>query len=280
MRTRASTAPRSPRVVGREHKVIALVALILGAAVITGGASAARKATYLWHDEFTGLAGSPPNPTNWTYDIGHGGGGWGNGELENYTSDPSNVQLDGRGHLVITALREPDGSYTSARLKTQGLYSFEYGNISARMELPAGTGLWPAFWLLGANYPQVGWPACGEIDMMEMIGQQPKIVHGTVHGPGPDYVNGFGGAYVSPTKLTGSFHVYAADWTHDYVSFSVDGYTYFTIARSQIQAPDEWALDNPMYVILNLAVGGVWPGPPNASTHFPARMLVDWVRVS
>jgi len=261
-------------------KLIALITLVLGVAVFAGTASAAPKSSYPWHDEFRGSAGTAPNPSDWTYDIGHGGGGWGNGELEDYTSDPANVQLDGRGHLVITALREPDGSYTSARLKTQGLYSFEYGHIEARIKLPAGKGLWPAFWLLGANYPQVGWPACGELDVMEMVGQQPSIVHGTIHGPGPDYVNGFGGIFQSPTPLTGNFHVYAADWTPTYVTFSVDGSPYFTINRSQIPPPNQWALDNSMYIILDLAVGGVWPGSPTASTPFPARMVVDYVRVS
>jgi beta-glucanase (GH16 family) len=262
-------------------KVIALVAVVLGAAVFAAGAPAAPKATtYLWHDEFSGPAGSAPNPHNWGYDIGNGGGGWGNGELENYTSNRANVQLDGDGHLIITALHMADGSYTSARLKTLGLFSFQYGHIAARIKLPAGTGLWPAFWLLGANYSQVGWPACGEIDVMELIGQQPNYAHGTIHGPGPDYIDGFGGVYSSPTKLTGSFHVYAADWTPTFVSFSVDGNTYFTINRVDIPPPNLWALDNPMYIIVDLAVGGVWPGPPNPSTHFPARMLVDYVRVS
>jgi beta-glucanase (GH16 family) len=261
-------------------KLTALAALVLTATVFAATASAATRSAYIWHDEFNGPAGSAPDPSNWTYDIGHGGGGWGNGELESYTSDPANVQVDGRGHLVITALRMPDGSYTSARLKTEGLFDFQYGHIAAKIKLPAGQGLWPAFWLLGSNFDQVGWPACGELDVMELVGQQPNYAHGTIHGPGPAYVDGFGGVYHSPTPLTGSFHVYAADWAPTYVSFSVDGIPYFTIKRSQIPPPNQWALDGPMFIIINLAVGGVWPGSPSPSTPFPARMVVDWVRVS
>jgi len=193
---------------------------------------------------------------------------------------PANVHLDGHGHLVITAIKNPDGTYTSARIKTQRRFSFRYGTVSARIDLPAGQSLWPAFWLLGKSIQRIGWPACGEIDVMELLGNDTHTAYGHIHGPGPRNDTGYGGAYHSTAQLTGSFHVYTARWTPTAVTFLVDGHAYVTVHRSEVKAPNGWALDQPMFLLLNLAVGGNWGGNPNGSTPFPARMVVDWVRVS
>src|SRR5438552_14367198 len=134
----------------------------------------------VWHDEFAGPANEPPDRAKWTYDLG--ATGWGNAELENYTNSTNNAALDGEGHLVIQAIAA-NGGYTSARLKTEGIAAFTYGRIEARIKLPFGQGIWPAFWMLGSDIGTVGWPRCGEIDIMENIGKEPAMVHGTVHGP-------------------------------------------------------------------------------------------------
>ena len=263
---------------GRRLRLVLLGLLSLAVAAGLVPSSQASGGRLIWHDEFSGAAGSAPGAARWTYDLG--GGGWGNDELETYTRSPANVQLDGHGHLVITARRAADGRITSARIKTQGRFSFRYGTVSARISLPAGKGLWPAFWLLGKSIATVDWPACGEIDVMELLGQDPRTAHGTIHGPGPHSDGGFGAAYHAPTPLTGGFHVYAARWTPSGVTFLVDGHAYETVVRSDVTSPDRWALDQPMFILLNLAVGGSWPGSPNARTPFPARMVVDWVRVT
>jgi beta-glucanase (GH16 family) len=241
-----------------------------------------RSPHLVWLDRFQGRAGQPPDSSKWRYDVG--GGGWGNHELERYTRRAANARLDGRGHLVVIAHSGnhagPSGGrrYTSARLKTLGRFSFRYGRVAARMRVPAGRGLWPAFWMLGANIGRVGYPRCGEIDVMEVLGQDPRTVYGTVHGPGPDLDRGIGGKLTAPRSLARGFHVYAASWTPNRVRFSLDGKTYETVRRSTYPRRDVWALDHRMFILLNLAVGG-WPGPPNRATHFPGRLKVDWVRV-
>ncbi|MGH2975927.1 MAG: glycoside hydrolase family 16 protein [Solirubrobacterales bacterium] len=220
----------------------------------------------------------------WRYDVG--GAGWGNHELESYTTRASNAHLDGRGHLVIAARHEryrgSDGirrRFTSARLKTLGRFSFRYGRVAARMRVPAGRGLWPAFWMLGADINRVGYPRCGEIDVMELLGHDPRTVYGTVHGPGPDLDVGIGGRRTTRRSLARGFHTYGAIWTPTQVRFLLDGRTYETVRRSAYPPRDRWALDRRMFMILNLAVGGSWPGPPDRATRFPARLRVDWVRV-
>jgi beta-glucanase (GH16 family) len=235
-----------------------------------------------WSDDFEGAAGTSPDPARWGFDVGTGTNGWGNGQLEYDTARPENAALDGEGNLAIVARRESYGgsAYTSARLNTRGTFSQAYGKFEARMKLPAGRGVWPAFWLLGANFGQVGWPACGEIDVMEYLGQEPSRVHGTVHGPGYS-----GGAAVgAPFDLAGArfdqdFHVFAAEWDPGRIVFSVDGAPYFTVTPASLPQGTRWVFDHPFFVILNLAVGGGWPGPPDASTVFPQTLLVDWVRV-
>ncbi|MFJ7286943.1 glycoside hydrolase family 16 protein [Curtobacterium sp. NPDC098951] len=255
-------------------------AAVLGASTLGRSAPAAAAAgTLLAADEFDGPAGSAPNSAVWRFDLG--GGGWGNGELQTYTDSRRNAALDGAGNLVITARREADGSFTSARLKTEGTTTAQYGRIEARIRIPRGQGIWPAFWMLGADIGSVGWPACGEIDVMENVGYEPAVVHGTVHGPGYSGAQGVSAAYRNPTgaAFADGFHVFGVDWRPDAVTWTVDGTAYRTVTRQDV-GTNPWVFDKPFFVVLNVAVGGSWPGSPDASTRFPQQMTVDWVRVS
>jgi len=182
---------------------------------------------------------------------------------------------------VIQAIAEPGGKYTSARLKTQGLAAFTYGRIEARIQVPFGQGIWPAFWMLGADITSAGWPRCGEIDIMENIGKEPTIVHGTVHGPGYSGGNGIGSPYSLPggQAFSADFHVYAVEWDQATVEFQVDGHVYKRVTPAELPAGTQWVYGHPFFLLLNLAVGGNWPGYPDATTKFPQRMLVDYVRV-
>ncbi len=239
-----------------------------------------------WSDEFNGPDGSAPDGKKWTYDLG--GEGWGNEELETYTARPQNVQIRG-GNLVITALEETytgkDGlarNYTSARLKTQGLFARAYGRFEARIKIPKGQGIWPAFWTLGDDIGTIGWPKSGEIDIMENIGREPGINHGSLHGPSTvKPTSDLSGAYVLPTgqRLSDDFHVYAFEWEPDTVRFYFDSINYATFTKAQWPAGGQWVFDHPFFIILNVAVGGNWPGNPDATTVFPQEMLVDYVRV-
>jgi beta-glucanase (GH16 family) len=217
-----------------------------------------------------------------------GGNGWGNNELQYYTARSANASLDGQGDLAITAnagrYRGPDGverNYTSARLQTLDKFQFTYGLMEARIQVPAGKGLAPAFWSLGneAYTDDDAWPGCGEIDAMEVLGSEPDILNGTLHGPWPAYPNGSGGEVQSPVPLSAGFHTYGVQWGPSRVSFLLDGSTYETVAREDLPPGYAWPFQHPNFLLLNLAVGGDWPGSPDASTRFPARMLVDWVRV-
>jgi beta-glucanase (GH16 family) len=241
----------------------------------------------IWSEEFNGPAGSSPNPVNWNFDTG--GSGWGNEELESYTSRPQNASLDGKGDLVITARTESytdsagiPRQYTSARLQTLHKFQFQYGLVEASIQVPTGQGLWPTFWLLGDECysGSKSWPACGEIDAMEVLGSTSNTVHGTLHAPWPFAPKGIGGTAESPTTpLSGGFHVYGVEWAPERISFLLDGTVYETILRSQLPAGAAWPFDHPFFLLLNLAVGGNWPGLPSPSTQFPAHMSVDWVRV-
>ncbi len=232
----------------------------------------------VWSDEFNGPAGTAPDASKWTYDLG--GSGWGNHELETYTSDRASAAEDGKGHLVIRAARNAAG-YTSARIKTEGKFSVRYGKIGARIEIPRGQGIWPAFWMLGNDIAKVGWPACGEIDIMENIGKEPAIVHGTVHGPGYSGANGISSADTlgQGKALADSFHEYAIEWSPDSITFFLDNHPYGTVTPASLPAGAHWVYDRPMFLLLNLAVGGGWPGNPDASTRFPQTLVVDWIRV-
>ncbi len=234
----------------------------------------------VWSDEFTQADGSSPDSTKWGYDIG--GGGWGNNELEYYTSRTNNARIEG-GQLVIEAREESYGgrSYTSARLLTKGKWSWTYARIEARIKIPRGQGLWPAFWMLGANIDTVGWPTCGEIDIMENIGREPSIVHGTIHGPGYSGGNGIGGPYSLPggAAFADDFHTFAVEWTTNQIKWFVDGHQYFMVTPASLPAGTTWVFTAPQFLLLNVAVGGNWPGSPDDTTVFPQRMTVDYVRV-
>jgi len=227
-----------------------------------------------WHDEFDGTA---LDRSKWVPEPG--GSGNGNNEQQFYTERPENLRVEG-GLLVIEARREAWGGkeFTSARIKTAGLQERTYGRYEARIRIPRGQGIWPAFWMLGADIKTVGWPRCGEIDIMENIGKEPGLVHGTLHGPGYSGEHAFG----APSKresgaYADGFHVYAVEWEPQRIRWYRDGVLYHTATPAMVKG--EWVFEHPFYVILNLAVGGYWPGYPDATTVLPQRMLVDWVRV-
>ncbi|HET7107611.1 MAG TPA: glycoside hydrolase family 16 protein [Candidatus Acidoferrum sp.] len=246
--------------------------------------SANTSWTLTWSDEFDAPDGSAPDPKKWTEETG--GGGWGNNELEYYTARRINSYVE-HGNLVIAALQEkftgPDGvtrDYTSARLKTEKLFTQKYGKFEARIRIPKGQGLWPAFWMLGDDIPAKGWPACGEIDIMENIGREPAKVYGTIHGPGYSGDKSLGALYAFPSgNAADDFHVFAVEWEPNEIRFYVDGHLYETRTPADLPAGARWAFDHPFFLILNVAVGGGWPGNPDASTKFPQQMLVDYVRV-
>ena len=242
-------------------------------------ASAAPPLWHLvWSDEFDGPPGTPPDPSKWVYDLG--GGGWGNQELEIYTDSRGNSLEDGRGNLVIQTLEPSPGQFTSARLTTQGKFSTEYGRVEARIKIPYGQGIWPAFWMLGANRATAGWPACGEIDIMENIGGEPATVHGTLQGPGYLGTHGIGRPFVlAAGRFADDYHVYAIEWTPQRVDFLVDGNSYHTVTPASLPAGARWVYDHPFFLILNVAVGGAWAGHPDGTSLFPQKMLVDYVRV-
>ena len=221
----------------------------------------------------------------WIYELGDGTGnglpaGWGNNELQYYTDRPENIKVEG-GMLHITARQESfqGAAFTSARITTKGKFEQQYGRFEARIQLPWGQGIWPAFWLLGNNIDEVSWPQCGEIDIMEYRGQNPSTLIGTVHGPGYSGGQAVSKAYVLPKdRFDTGFHIFGIEWGPDYINFYVDDVLYNQITPEDVEG--EWVFDgHPFYIILNVAVGGWFPGPPNANTVFPQTMLVDYVRV-
>jgi beta-glucanase (GH16 family) len=244
------------------------------------GHPATASARLVWSDEFNGPAGSAPDPSRWVAETG--GGGWGNQELEYYTGRPANAALNGRGQLAITARRESYGGadYTSARLTTAATFARAYGRFEARIELPRGQGLWPAFWLLGNDIGTVGWPGSGEIDVMENVGNQPDTDYSTIHGPGFFGSGGLSFARRFPAPLADAYHTFAVDWTPDRIRFLLDGVEFRRLSPASLPAGGRWVFDHPFFMILDLAVGGSWPGSPDGSTVFPQTMLVDYVRVS
>ena len=241
--------------------------------------------TLVWSDEFNAPHHSPVDSSKWVSETG--GGGWGNNELEYYTARPQNAyQQD--GHLVIKVLEENySGSddvtrnYTSARLKTQGKFAQAYGRFEARIKIPRGQGIWPAFWMLGDDIDKAGWPTCGEIDIMENIGKEPTLVHGTIHGPGYSGAKGIGAPDSLPTgqRFADDFHVFAVEWEPKSIRFYVDDHLYETRTPADLPPGTKWVYDHPFFLLLNVAVGGDWPGNPDASSSFPQTMLVDYVRV-
>ncbi len=221
-----------------------------------------------------------PNPDIWNFDIGTGQNGWGNNELQYYTSRPENVVVQ-NGILIITAREEQfeGSSYTSARLLTKGKFEQKYGRWEARIRLPYGKGIWPAFWLLGDDKNGIEiWPEIGEIDVMEYLGDEPTKVFGTVHGPGYSAGESITKSYeLEGDRFDTGFHIFGIEWGPGYINFYVDDVLYNQITPEDVTG--RWVFDDRFYIILNIAVGGSLPGAPNAETVFPQTMLVDYVRV-
>jgi beta-glucanase (GH16 family) len=265
-----------------------IFAIVLG---IAAGATAQTPVpsrqgwTLAWSDEFNGPDGSPVDASKWVVETG--GNGWGNQELEYYTTRPENAFQQG-GNLVIKALQEKytgsDGitrDYTSARIKTLGKFSQKYGRFEARIKIPFGQGIWPAFWMMGDDIEKVGWPKCGEIDIMENIGKEPTLVHGTIHGPGYSGDKGPSTPFALPdqSRFADDFHIYAVEWEPKAIRFYVDDHLYATRTPRDIPKSAKWVYQHPFFILLNVAIGGSWPGNPDATTQFPQTMLVDYVRV-
>jgi len=276
---------KSCRNISNTSRLLFIICLLSGLNV-TAQAQAWRL---VWSDEFQGAAGAPVDARKWKAEIG--GGGWGNKEFEYYSDGTKNAHLDGHGSLVIKALQETLSQnfkcwygpcrYTSARLITKEKFAQAYGRFEARIKIPYGQGIWPAFWLLGDDIDKVGWPVCGEIDIMENIGREPAMVHGTIHGPGYSGSKGIGAPYAltGGKRFADDYHLFAIEWEPQAIRFYVDGKLYATRTPAEIPTGAKWVYDHPFFIILNLAVGGSWPGEPDATTRFPQTMLVDYVRV-
>jgi len=247
-----------------------------------------KNLTLVWEDQFDGPPGELPDSSNWQFDLGTD---WGNQELQCYTDRASNASLDGAGHLVITARQEVysgpargnaarpcvNSPYTSARITTQNRRNQREGRFEARIRIPTSSGMWPAFWMLGANLPTVGWPNAGEIDIMENFGRSPGSVQGALHGPGYSGSNSLHRPYDLPgTSFDADFHTFAVEWSSDRIDWFVDSTLYQSIKPDYV--PGNWVFDHDFFLILNLAVGGGPPGPPNG-TVFPQQMVIDWVKV-
>ncbi|MCB0931326.1 MAG: glycoside hydrolase family 16 protein [Mycobacterium sp.] len=257
----------------------ALVVAVLGAQGSVADAQGMPVATRPVLDEFLGPAGSLPNPDLWAFDVGtnkkyH----WEKGSLQDYTNAPDNVRLDGNGHLVIQARKggsDSVPSYTSARMTTRGRMAFPYGVVSARIKFPTGQGIWSAFWMMGLNYDTVAWPECGEIDIMEIINTGTKY-HAALHGPDGSK-RGFELTAKGPIPdLSAGFHKYWVNRQPNTITIGIDDGALAKFTRDSLKGNSRWTLDQPMFALFNIAVGGDWPGPPDSSTSFPATMIIDW----
>jgi len=272
-----SRRPTTPR---------ALCALLFaGLLASTTAVHAAAGWSLVWADEFDQADGAAPDPAKWVFDLG--GNGWGNNELQTYTDRRQNSRIEA-GKLVIEARKESftggDGiarGYTSARLKTLGKAAWALGRVEARIKVPQGQGIWPAFWMLGTNFPSAGWPTCGEIDIMEHIGREPATVHGTIHGPGYSGGRGIGGGLTlsNNVPVAADFHLFAIEWEAGRIRWFMDNRLYFTATTASLPSGAPWVFNAPQFLLLNLAVGGSWPGNPDPTTVFPQRYEVDFVRV-
>lgn len=242
----------------------------------------------VWADEFD--QDGAPNPQNWNFELGDGSAqgipGWGNNELQFYTDRPDNVKVE-NGVLLITAREEfyQGSNYTSARLTTQGLFEQKYGRFEARIKVPYGKGYWPAFWLLGNDCGVNPWPACGEIDIMENVGDEPTVVFGSMHGPGYNAGESISKEYeLENNRFDSEFHIFGIEWSPNRINYYVDDVLYQSITPEDVEEETDgegvWVFnDRPFYIILNVAVGGNLPGNPNGETVFPQSMVVDYVRV-
>lgn len=275
----------------RGWALAAMVLLTGGATAFASGPPGAhppdRRAgawTLVWSDDFNAPDGSAPDPAKWR--VISSGSGFGNNELEYYTARPGNIHQE-NGKLVITARKEKytgeDGAraYTSARLESQGRFELKYGRVEARIKIARGQGIWPAFWMLGSDFESIGWPACGEVDIMENIGSEPSRVHGSLHGPGYSGSNPLSAFYTLPNhrRFSDGYHVFAIEWEPQTIRFYVDNVLFETQNAGDLAEGKTWAFNHPFFLVLNVAVGGFWPGKPNTTTAFPTSMLVDYVRV-
>ncbi|HKJ31520.1 MAG TPA: glycoside hydrolase family 16 protein [Balneolales bacterium] len=235
-----------------------------------------NKYHLVWADNFNG---TQLDTTIWTFEHGNGHHGWGNQELEYYTGRPQNV-TEKNGDLIITARKEnyKGFHYTSARIKTQFKKDFKYGKIEARMKLPVGQGMWPAFWLMPTNSAYGGWPKSGEIDIMEMIGKQPSTDYGTAHFGAHQHHDKGGKIKLKKGILHDAFHTFSVEWQPKSIKWFMDGKKYYQVTPDSLK-PDPWPFNKKFYIIFNLAVGGAWPGNPDSTTTFPQKMIVDYVKV-
>lgn len=260
--------------------VAGLSVLLVGCAASEDGYEEVENAwVEVWSGTFDGPAGSAPGP-EWVPDVG--GDGWGNNQLEYNTDRTDNAYLDGDGHLVISARTETyeGNAFTSARLTTSGTVERGPARFEGRIKMPEGKGIWPAFWLLGSDFEEVGWPNCGEIDILETRGSEPRTVINTVHGPGYSAGEGVSNTTVLAEGSTASdFHTYAVDIDPEHIVWWVDDQRVHTVRVGDIPGGTPWAFDGPFFIILNVAVGGHFDGDPDATTVFPAEMVVDEVRV-
>lgn len=232
----------------------------------------------LWSDEFDAQA---LNEEFWTFEIGNGSGGWGNNELEFYRKENTSM-VD--GHLVIEAREEQFGgfSYTSSRIITQNKFEFTHGRVDIRAVLPEGQGVWPALWMLGENISTVGWPRCGEMDIMEIVGHEPSKLHATVHYANTGGNHIFKGSSTdlnAGAKFSDEFHVFSMEWEENRIQFLLDDQVYYTVTPTILGTNNPYPFNDPFFFIFNVAVGGNWPGSPNGTTLFPQHMIVDYIRV-
>jgi beta-glucanase (GH16 family) len=250
------------------------------------------KWTLVWSDEFDGPAGARIDSTKWNYDLGDGCAagncGWGNSEKEWYSDAASSISLTGDGFLKIVARTAPPNMpcyygpcrYTSAKITTRGKMNAQPGRVEARIKLAPGQGLWPAFWMLGSSFPTVPWPDCGELDIMENHGSNMKSTSSAIHGPGYFGATPFAhGVALDTGSFASSFHTFGVQWDANRIAFTVDSQPHYVVMRSDIEYYGRSILDQPFFVILNLAVGGHFDGDPQSDAIFPATMLVDYVRV-
>ncbi|WP_261374518.1 glycoside hydrolase family 16 protein [Dokdonia sp. Hel_I_53] len=245
----------------------------------------------LFEDNFDGAAGESINTDNWNFDIGTGSNGWGNQELQYYTDRPENISLDGNGHMVITARRESylGSQFTSARINTKDKVEQKYGRFEARIKMPGGRGVWPAFWMLGSviettpdNDPAtLQWPFVGEIDISEIRGQEPYRTNAALHGPGYSGGGAITGNYdLVNDRFDAGFHTYATEWNPGFIDFFIDDIRYLRFSRDDIPEDGEWVFDDhSFFMLLNVAVGGSFVGFPVDQTPLPQTMVVDYVRI-
>jgi beta-glucanase (GH16 family) len=287
--TETASFKRSNRTIVR--MTVCAIVFIFSIFHLCGGQSTSFAAadpsvwSLVWSDEFNGADGSAIDQSKWTAEVG--GSGWGNHELQYYTTRTDNAFQSG-GSLVIKANKEKytgadnvTRDYTSGRLITKNKFTAAYGRFEARMKIPYGQGIWPAFWLLGSNINSVGWPQCGEIDIMENIGKEPSIIHGTIHGPGYSAGNGLSSSYTLPgnQRFADSFHTFAVEWEPNVIRFYCDGILYKTRTPADLPQGRAWVFNQPFFILLNVAVGGAWPGNPDGTTVFPQTMQIDYIRV-